>query len=110
MDLTNSTTNYTDHERGKHLTFEDRLTIKIFKKLGYSIRAIASNLNCSPSTVMYELRRGTGERNGNRGRHPEYSAKRGQDNYSRNRTRCHKPSKVCADNPFVKDLERVYAG
>ena len=97
----NSTTNSTDRERGKHLNFEDRCTIKVCKKLGFSLRRIADLVNCSPSTVMYELRRGTGERKGNRGRYPEYSAKRGQKNYESNRSRCHKSGKVSAENPFV---------
>ena len=94
MDQLNTTTFTPDRERGQHLKFEDRCSIKIFKKLGYSLRSIAAELNCSPSTVMYELRRGTGERNGSRGRFPEYSAKRGQANYEINRSRCHKHHKL----------------
>ncbi|MBQ7551155.1 MAG: helix-turn-helix domain-containing protein [Bacteroidales bacterium] len=75
MDRFNNTTMIPDRERGQHLKFEDRCTIKIYKKQGYSLRGIAEVIDCSPSTVMYELRRGTGERNGSRGRFPEYSAK-----------------------------------
>lgn len=96
-----STTNTTDRERGKHLNFEDRCTIKVCKKLGFSLRRIADLVNCSPSTIMYELRRGIGQRKGNRGRYPEYSAKRGQQTYESNRVNCHKSSKVSAENPFV---------
>ena len=66
----NSTTINTDRERGKHLNFEDRCSIKVFRKLKYSMRRIADELNCSPSTIMYEFRRGTGERNGVRGHSP----------------------------------------
>ena len=51
---------------------------------------------------MYELRRGTGERNGTRGRFPEYSARRGQRNYESNRSRCHKPHKLSMENPFIR--------
>ena len=65
MDQLHSTTITPDRERGQHLKFEDRCSIKIFKKLGYSLRAIAAVVNCSPSTVMYELRRGTGNRKSN---------------------------------------------
>lgn len=68
MDHLNSTTTIPDRERGQHLTFEERCSIKVYKKLGYSLRGIARALNCSPSTVMYELRRGTGKRNGPKGR------------------------------------------
>lgn len=97
----NSTTINTNRERGKHLNFEDRCSIKVFRKLKYSMRRIADELNCSPSTIMYELRRGTGERNGARGRFPEYSARRGQNRYEANRSCCHKHTRVTADNPFV---------
>lgn len=101
MGNTNFTIETPDRERGKHLNFEDRCSIKICKKLGFSLRKIADVVNCSASTVMYELRRGTGERSGCRGRHPEYSAKRGQKAYEVNRSNCHKRTMVSAENPFV---------
>lgn len=102
MDRLNSTTFTPERQRHQHLIFEDRCSIKIFKKFGYSLRSIAAVLDCSPSTVLYELRRGTGTRNGSRGRFPEYSAKRGQQNYEINRSRCHKPHILTADNPFIE--------
>lgn len=102
MDRLNSTTLTPERQRHQHLIFEDRCSIRIFKKLGYSLRGIAAVLGCSPSTVLYELRRGTGTRNGSRGRFPEYSAKRGQQNYEINRSRCHKPHILTEDNPFIK--------
>ena len=101
MNRFNTTTIMPDRERGQHLKFEDRCTIKIYRKHGYSLRGIAKVIDCSPSTVMYELRRGTGERNGNRGRFPEYSAKRGQANYKINRSRCHKPHKIDVCRSFI---------
>lgn len=102
MDHNNSTIYAPNRERYQHLTFEDRCSIKIYRKLGYSLRSIASAINCSASTVLNELRRGTGVRNGNCGRFPEYSAKRGQRNYEINRTRCHKKHKINASSPFIK--------
>ena len=68
-----STTITHSRERGQHLKFEDRVSIKIYRRLKYTLRAIAEALACSPSTIMYELRRGTGKRKGSRGRFPEYS-------------------------------------
>ena len=106
MDQLYSTTLTPDRERGQHLKFEDRCSIRIFQKLGYSLRAIAAVVNCSPSTVMYELRRGTGTRKSNVGRPPEYSAKRGQANYETNRSRCHRPHKLDAQNPFLDWIVR----
>ena len=91
MDQLNSTTFIPDRQRGQHLKFEDRCSISIFKRLDYPLRKIAEVINCSASTVMYELKRGTGIRNGTRGRFPGYSAKRGQKNYEINRSKCHKP-------------------
>lgn len=102
MDRLNATTFSPDRERGQHLRFEDRCSIKIFRKLGYSLRGIAESLNCAASTVLYEIRRGTGTRKGARGRFPEYSAKRGQRNYEINRSRCHKRHKLADDNPFIQ--------
>ena len=101
MDHNQYTTKDTQHGRGKHLKFEERCSIKIYHKLGYSNRYIAKELNCSPSTIGYELKRGTGERSGNRGRKPEYSAKRGQAVYEKNRLSCHRKTSVTAENPFV---------
>ena len=101
MSQTNSSTFTPSRQRGQHLKFEDRCSLKIFKKLNFSLRHIASELDCSPSTVLNELRRGTGERNGTCGRFPSYSAKRGQANYEINRSTCHKKHKVSKDNPFI---------
>ena len=102
MSLINSTTFTPDRERGQHLGFEERCSIKIYRKLGYSLRKIGEALNCSASTVSNELRRGTGTRKGNRGRFPEYSPKRGQKNYEINRSRSRKAHKIDHALPFVE--------
>ncbi|XOQ44706.1 MAG: IS30 family transposase [Clostridium sp.] len=102
MDKNHSIIKIEERKRGQHLKFEDRCSIKIYKKLGYSLRKIAEAINCSASTVMYELRRGTSKRNGDRGRNPEYSAKRGQQNYEINRSRCHKPHALDENSKFLK--------
>ena len=62
MDQTYSTTFTPDRERGQHLNFEDRCSIKILSNR-LLLRKTAEAINCSASTVMYELRRGTGKRN-----------------------------------------------
>ena len=90
-----------DRERGQHLTFEERCVIKVLHKQKKSLRFIAKEINCSPSTVMYELHRGTTERKGNRGRKPEYSAKRGEAAYRTNRSRCHKAHIIASCTDFV---------
>ncbi len=57
MSQLNSTTS--SHEKGKHLTFEDRVIIQLRIKDKYSIRAIAREIGCSPTTVSNEIKRGT---------------------------------------------------
>ena len=93
--------------RKLYLRFEERCSIKIYKKLRYSLRRIGEAINCADSTVLNELRRGMGTRHGDRGRFPEYSAKRGQANYEVNRSRCHKPHKADPNSPFKLPHEQL---
>ena len=101
MDHTYSTTDLTERKRGQHLRAEDRGAIQALKKQGFSNRAIARIIHCSPSTVGYELRRGTPEYTG-RGRKPGYSAKRGAAIYKVNRSRCHRPCIFKSDSAFIR--------
>ncbi len=78
-----STTILTEHKPGQHLGPEERGTIQALKKLVFSNRAISRVIGCSPSTVGYELKRGSPEYSG-RGRKPSYSAKRGDAVYRQN--------------------------
>ncbi|MBQ5758858.1 MAG: helix-turn-helix domain-containing protein, partial [Schwartzia sp.] len=48
MSRNNSTMITPSRERGQHLKFEDRVSIKIYRKLKYTLRAIAEALGCSP--------------------------------------------------------------
>ncbi|MCT0165432.1 helix-turn-helix domain-containing protein, partial [Lactobacillus helveticus] len=59
MDSLHSAMNH--HVKGKHLSFEERVIIQTRLKVGCSIRAIARELGCSPSTISYEVKRGTVE-------------------------------------------------
>ena len=102
MDCQYYTTEIKERKRGQHLTLADRGAIKHLHKLGYSNRAIAKELNCSPTTIGNELRRGTAPRKSNRGRLPEYSAKRGQSEYQKNKSRCCRPHKVQVCKRFVE--------
>ena len=95
-----STTNLTERKRGQHLGAEERGAIQCLKRLGYSNRAIARELNCSPSTVGYELKRGTPQYLG-RGRKTSYSAKRGAAVYRKNRSRCKRNKTVDRASEFI---------
>ena len=55
-----------ERKRGQHLGQEERGAIQQLRKLGYSLRAIATKINCSASTVLNELRRGTPKRKSSR--------------------------------------------
>lgn len=101
MDHIYSNTNNEKRKRGTHLNFEDRVTIKVLKQQGFSNRAIAKQLNCSPLTVGYELKRGTADYGG-RGRKPSYSAKRGQANYELHRQKCHRKCIYNTYDEFIK--------
>lgn len=65
------------HIKGKHLSFEERVIIQLRLKDGYSLRAIARELNCSPSTISYEVKRGTVELY--HGKVKRYKATQGHD-------------------------------
>ena len=107
MDQQYFTTLTTNHKRGQHLKFEDRCTIKGLHQLGYSLRRIATAINCSPSTVLNELQRGTGARKGSHGRKPEYSPKRGQQHYTLNRLHSCRKYFLTANNPFIRWMLRM---
>ena len=101
MDQLNSITTLSEHQRGKHLSFEDRVILQTLLRQGYSIRAIARKLNCSPSTVSNEIKRGTPLKKCRRGRKPVYTAQRGQAAYDQKRKNCG-PSRIrLKDNPFI---------
>ena len=95
------TTNEQERKRGQHLKAEERGAIQSLKRLGYSNRAIARELNCSPSTIGYELKRGTADYKG-KGRKPQYSAKRGAKTYKENRRKCHRARQIKRNSEFIK--------
>lgn len=101
MDKSNSIIISSERKRGQHLGAEESGAIQQLKKLGYSHRAIARELNCSPSTVGYELKRGTPEYSG-RGRRPGYSAKPGASVYTANRSRCRRRKTIPRNAGFLR--------
>ena len=73
----------TTHTKGKHLSYEDRVLIQIRLKDNYSIRAIAREIGCSPSTVSNEIARGSVSMYN--GHVTRYKASAGQKAYENNR-------------------------
>lgn len=101
MDCPNYITVEPERKTGQHLQREERGAIQRLHRLGCSNRAIAREINCSPSTIGNELRRGTPLRKSSKGRTPGYSAKRGQAVYRSNRSRSHKSHKADSCTAFI---------
>ena len=57
MDQLHSTT--TEHKKGQHLTFEERVLIQTRIKDGWKAGRIAAEIGCAPNTVRNEIKRGT---------------------------------------------------
>ena len=51
-------TTKSEHRKGAHLTYEERVIIQIRHRDGRSLRSIAQEIGCAPNTVHNELRRG----------------------------------------------------
>jgi transposase, IS30 family len=106
MDCNDYITVETERRQGQHLQREERGAIQRLHRMGWSLREIARQVNCSASTVHNELRRGTPPRTGSRGRSPGYSAKWGQAVYRANRVRCHKPHSAVSCSAFINWVVR----
>lgn len=101
MDCQDYITVVPERKRGQHLQREDRGAIQCLKRKGYTDRAIAREIGCSPSTVGNELRRGTPPRKSNKGRAPGYSAKLGETVYRANRARSRRRHKTDCCSKFI---------
>ena len=81
MDCQDYITEFVERKKGQHLQREERGAIQHLKNAGYTNRAIARAIGCSPTTVGNELKRGTPTRKSSKGRKPGYSARRGEAAY-----------------------------
>ena len=108
MDQSHFNTIEETRKSGRHLSLEERGMIQALHRKGYSLRSIAAEVNCAHTTVFYELRRGTPEKRGFRGRMPQYTAKRGHNAYLKHRKNSRKPCKVDHDDcePFIQWMTR----
>lgn len=106
MDKIHSNTN--THKKGKHLSFEERVIIQLRLKDGFSIRAIAREIGCSPTTVSNEIKRGTVTLyNGNVHR---YKAQQGQDTYESNRSCCGRYYDFINKSEFIDYVAKHFFG
>jgi transposase, IS30 family len=104
MDSLHSTMNH--HIKGKHLSFEKRVIIQLRLKDGYSLRAIARELNCSPSTISYEVKRGTVELY--HGKVKRYKATQGHDAYQAHRKNCGRKSDCLRKTQFMRYVHKHF--
>ena len=81
MDCQDYITELVERKKGQHLQREEQGAIQHLKNAGYTNRAIARAIGCSPTTVGNELKRGTPPRKSSKGRKPGYSARRGEAAY-----------------------------
>ena len=68
MDCQDYITESVERKKGQHLQREERGAIQHLKNAGYTNRAIARAIGCSPTTVGNELKRGTPPRKSSKGR------------------------------------------
>ena len=102
MDCQGYITGPAERKKGQHLQREERGAIQHLKCQGYTNRAIAREIGCSPSTVANELRRGTPPRKSNKGRKPGYSARHGEAVYKANRKHSRKHHRICRCAHFLR--------
>ena len=102
MDCQDYITGPAERKKGQHLQREERGAIQHLKCQGYTNRAIAREIGCSPSAVANELRRGTPPRKSNKGRKPGYSARHGEAVYKANRKHSRKHHRICRCAHFLR--------
>ena len=103
MDNNNFTTESRKH---KHLNFEERLTIQLRLKDGYTPYRIAKELNRPINTVLNEIRRGTVDQIKINQRVKIYLADAGQANYAKNRIHSKPSFKLLQCEEFITFLTR----
>ena len=104
MDQLQSTT--TERRKGQHLTFEERVIIQTRLKDGFSKRAIAREIGCSPATICNEITRGTVALY--TGSVFRYKAKAGQQAYEDHRQTCCRHYDFLEKNRFISFVEKHF--
>lgn len=104
MDYPNHITN---HEKGKHLSYEDYIIIELRLKDGWSANAIArKELHCSPNTVRNIIKKGmTPLYNGKVLR---FKAKTAWKAYQENRSHCCRHFDALEKRPFLRYVEKHF--
>lgn len=96
MDQLNSTT---QRQKGKHLSFEERVIIQTRLNGKHSPNKIVAEVGCSPNTVRNKIKRGTIHLYN--GKVARYKAEAGQKNYEENR------ANSCRRCEYINKLEFI---
>ena len=104
MDHLHSTT--TEHKKGQHLTFEERVLIQTRLKDGWNPNRIAREIGCAANTVRNEIKRGTVTLY--KGNIYRYKATAGQNVYKRNRQPCCRHYDFLKKSDFITFVERKF--
>ena len=104
MDHLHSTT--TEHRKGKHLSYEERVVIQTRLKDGWTPNRIAKEIGCAPNTVRNEIKRGTVSLY--RGNVFRYKASAGQAAYEKNRAACCRHYDFLEKSSFISYVEEHF--
>lgn len=104
MDHLHSTT--TEHRKGQHLSFEQRVLIQTRLKDGWSANRIAGEIGCAPNTVRNEIKRGTVTLY--KGNIHRYKAAAGQAAYRKNRQVCCRHYEFLEKADFISFVEQKF--
>ena len=101
MDQVHSTT--TEHKKGSHISFEDRVLIQTRLKDHWTPNRIAKEIGCAPNTVRNEIKRGTVSLYN--GTVLRYKATAGQKAYESNRQNCCRHYELLSKTEFITYVE-----
>ena len=99
----------TEHQKGKHLTYEDYVKIQVRLQDGWSANRIAAKeLHCSPNTVRKIIRQGMTPLY--HGKVQRFKAKTAWQIHKENRSRCCRTYKAEEKKAFLSYVESHFCG
>ena len=93
-------------KKGTHLSLEERVIIQTRLKDHCSLRSIAREIGCSPSTIHYEIKRGAVKLY--HGKVKRYKAQQGQSVYQNNRRYCGRKSDFLKKHKFIDYVQQHF--
>ena len=93
-------------KKGTHLSLEERVIIQTRLKDHCSLRSIAREIGCSPSTIHYEVKRGTVKLY--HGKIKRYKAQQGQNVYQSHRQYCGRKSDFLKKHKFIDYVQQHF--